>query len=349
MRRSRTCSGRTRRCSTSSSTCSSGRATRRSSSSRSRGPSCSSGGRPGAPASATSRRSTSSRSRAEAMEELLAGLVPGLPGELRDADPRAGRGRPALRGRDRADAARPRRARPGGRRLPADRRRSSRSRCPETLHALIAARLDGLAADGAAGASRTRAVLGKTFTQQALAALSGLPEAELEPLLASLVRKEVLRRPGRPALARARPVRLPPGPRAPGRLRDAVEARPEGAAPGRRRVPRAALAERARSSRSSPRTTSTPTRRRRTPTTRRRSGRRPASSSPAPASAPRRSARPRRRSATSRRRRSSTDDPVERGRRCSSGPAGWPGRAGEGRRGARRSSSRRSRSSRPRG
>jgi tetratricopeptide (TPR) repeat protein len=35
-------------------------------------------------------------------------------------------------------------------------------------------------------------VLGKTFTRQAVAALSGRPEDELEPLLASLVRKEVL-------------------------------------------------------------------------------------------------------------------------------------------------------------
>ena len=46
------------------------------------------------------------------------------------ADPRPGRGHPALRGRDRADAARPRRARAGGAGLPADRARSSRSRSP---------------------------------------------------------------------------------------------------------------------------------------------------------------------------------------------------------------------------
>ncbi|MHB8469076.1 MAG: ATP-binding protein [Gaiellaceae bacterium] len=62
---------------------------------------------------------------------------------------------------------------------------------PETLHALIAARLDGL------GEQERRllqdgAVLGKTFTRQALAALSGLAEPELEALLAGLVRKEVL-------------------------------------------------------------------------------------------------------------------------------------------------------------
>jgi class 3 adenylate cyclase len=64
---------------------------------------------------------------------------------------------------------------------------------PETLHALIAARLDGLTAperhllqDGA--------VLGKTFTQDGLAALSDDVEPDHEPLLGALVRKEVLSR-----------------------------------------------------------------------------------------------------------------------------------------------------------
>ena len=62
---------------------------------------------------------------------------------------------------------------------------------PETLHALIAARLDGLERP-----ERTlvqdAAVLGKTFTRQALATLSGLSEDALEPLLRALVRKEIL-------------------------------------------------------------------------------------------------------------------------------------------------------------
>src|SRR6266508_3809998 len=62
---------------------------------------------------------------------------------------------------------------------------------PETLHALIAARLDGLAPEERR-LLQDGAVLGKTFTRAGLAALSGLPEAELEPLLSSLVRKEVL-------------------------------------------------------------------------------------------------------------------------------------------------------------
>jgi tetratricopeptide (TPR) repeat protein len=62
---------------------------------------------------------------------------------------------------------------------------------PETLHALIAARLDGLPPDERR-VLQDAAVLGKTFTKRALAALSGLAEEALEPLLASLVRKEVL-------------------------------------------------------------------------------------------------------------------------------------------------------------
>jgi class 3 adenylate cyclase/tetratricopeptide (TPR) repeat protein len=62
---------------------------------------------------------------------------------------------------------------------------------PETLHALIAARLDGLS-----GEERRilgdAAVLGKTFTPQALAALSGHEEERMEELLTAMVRREVL-------------------------------------------------------------------------------------------------------------------------------------------------------------
>jgi len=62
---------------------------------------------------------------------------------------------------------------------------------PETLHALIAARLDGLGPDERR-VLQDAAVLGKSFTKAGLSALSGLREQELEPLLASLARKEVL-------------------------------------------------------------------------------------------------------------------------------------------------------------
>ena len=62
---------------------------------------------------------------------------------------------------------------------------------PETLQGLIAARLDGLAAEERR-LLQDASVLGKTFTKESVAALSGLSEAELDPLLAGLVRKEVL-------------------------------------------------------------------------------------------------------------------------------------------------------------
>jgi class 3 adenylate cyclase/tetratricopeptide (TPR) repeat protein len=62
---------------------------------------------------------------------------------------------------------------------------------PETLQALIAARLDGLAAVERRAVQQA-AVLGRTFTLRGLAAVSGLSEPELEQLLASLVRKEIV-------------------------------------------------------------------------------------------------------------------------------------------------------------
>jgi class 3 adenylate cyclase/tetratricopeptide (TPR) repeat protein len=62
---------------------------------------------------------------------------------------------------------------------------------PETLHALIAARLDGLSEEERR-LLQNGSVLGKTFGRGALAALSGIDEGDLEPLLVSLVRKEVL-------------------------------------------------------------------------------------------------------------------------------------------------------------
>jgi class 3 adenylate cyclase/tetratricopeptide (TPR) repeat protein len=62
---------------------------------------------------------------------------------------------------------------------------------PETLHALIAARLDGLSPDERRLLGEA-AVLGKTFTPQALAALSGIEGERLEELLNAMVRREVL-------------------------------------------------------------------------------------------------------------------------------------------------------------
>ena len=125
-----------------------------------------------------------------AMDELLSGLVPGLPAQLRAQILARAEGVPLYavetvrmlldRGALVQEGAV---YRPIG--------EIDALEVPETLHALIAARLDGLS-----GAERQviqgAAVLGKTFTRPALAALSGLTENELEPLLASLVRKEVL-------------------------------------------------------------------------------------------------------------------------------------------------------------
>ena len=62
---------------------------------------------------------------------------------------------------------------------------------PETLHALVAARLDGLEAEERALLSDA-AVLGKSFTRDGLMALSGAAAEALEPLVISLLRKEFL-------------------------------------------------------------------------------------------------------------------------------------------------------------
>ncbi len=126
----------------------------------------------------------------EAMDALLHGLVPGLPEDLR------------VTIRDRADGI-PLYAVETVRMLldrgllepDGDSFRVSGPvealEVPETLHALIAARLDGL--DGLERhVLEDAAVLGKTFTQRGLAAVSGTDDAELEPILASLVRKELL-------------------------------------------------------------------------------------------------------------------------------------------------------------
>jgi class 3 adenylate cyclase len=126
----------------------------------------------------------------EAMDELLRGLAPGLPEELR------------ARIRERADGV-PLYAVETVRML-VDRGLLKRSgeeytvaapvddlEVPETLHALVAARLDGLPHEERRLLDDA-AVLGKTFTARALSEISGRDEADVEPLLASLVRREVL-------------------------------------------------------------------------------------------------------------------------------------------------------------
>ena len=125
-----------------------------------------------------------------AMEELLSGLVPGLPDEVRAQILERAEGIPLYavetvrmlldRGALVLDGPV---YRPTGPIASLD--------VPETLQALIAARLDGLAPDERR-LLQDASVLGKTFTKPALAALSGVSEAELDQLLGSLVRKEVL-------------------------------------------------------------------------------------------------------------------------------------------------------------
>jgi predicted ATPase/class 3 adenylate cyclase len=127
---------------------------------------------------------------ARAMKQLLIGLVPGLPEEL------------TVKILDRAEGV-PLYAVETVRML-LDRKLLVREgpvyrptgpvedlEVPETLHALIAARLDGLA-PAERRLIQEASVLGKTCTPAALAAVSGLSERHIEPMLAALVAKEVL-------------------------------------------------------------------------------------------------------------------------------------------------------------
>ena len=107
---------------------------------------------------------------------------------------------------------------------------------PEMLHALIAARLDGLSPEGRR-LLQDGSVLGKTFTRAALAALAGLAAAELDPLLHSLVRKEVLSLQSDPRSPEHRPVRLLPGPRPPRRLQTLCKRERTGTPPCSCRAP----------------------------------------------------------------------------------------------------------------
>ena len=124
------------------------------------------------------------------MRELVTGLVPGLPDDVRDRILERSEGVPLYavetvrmlidRGlliREGASY------RPDGAIGALD--------IPETLHALIAARLDGLS-PGERGLLQEAAVMGKTFGKEALSALSGVAPDDLEELLNSLVRKEVI-------------------------------------------------------------------------------------------------------------------------------------------------------------
>ena len=126
----------------------------------------------------------------EAMDALLAGLVPGLPADLRRRIRERAEGIPLYavetvrmlldKGVLRSEGARFVLAGPVG-----------DLDVPETLHALIAARLDALP-PAERELLQAAAVLGQTFTVERVAAFTGQGETAVRGLLGSLVRKEFL-------------------------------------------------------------------------------------------------------------------------------------------------------------
>jgi class 3 adenylate cyclase/tetratricopeptide (TPR) repeat protein len=126
----------------------------------------------------------------QAMKELLVGLVPGLPATLRDQILARAEGVPLYAVETvRMLLDRGLLVQEGSSYQLAG--ELDTLEVPETLHALVAARLDGLAPDERRLLGDA-AVLGKTFTPQALAALSGLETDRLKQLLTGMVRREVL-------------------------------------------------------------------------------------------------------------------------------------------------------------
>jgi len=124
-----------------------------------------------------------------AMQELLAGLVPGLPDGLRTRILTRAEGVPLYAVETvRMLLDRGLLSLSGDAYLPTE--PIATLAIPETLHALVAARLDGFAPDERR-LVQDAAVLGKTFTAQALAALDGRETQELQSLLDRLIRKEV--------------------------------------------------------------------------------------------------------------------------------------------------------------
>jgi class 3 adenylate cyclase/tetratricopeptide (TPR) repeat protein len=126
----------------------------------------------------------------EAMRSLLSGLVPGLPDETTTAILERSEGVPLYavetvrmlidRGLLVAEGSEYRPTGP-----------ITALEVPESLHALIAARLDGLSTEERRLVQHA-SVLGKTFITEALAAISGAPPEDVVRMLESLQRKEVL-------------------------------------------------------------------------------------------------------------------------------------------------------------
>ena len=127
---------------------------------------------------------------AEAMHELLDGLLPGLPSDVRQTIVERAEGVPLYavetvrmlldRGLLEADGERYRTAGP-----------IESLDVPETLQALLSARLDGLD-PGERRVVQIAAVLGKTFAKPSLVSLADIDDETVDRLLAGLVRKDVL-------------------------------------------------------------------------------------------------------------------------------------------------------------
>jgi class 3 adenylate cyclase/tetratricopeptide (TPR) repeat protein len=126
----------------------------------------------------------------DAMEKLMRGLVPGLPEEITSRILDRAQGIPLYA----VETVR----------MLLDRRLLTKEdgeyyptgpvedlQVPESLHGLIAARLDGLTPEERR-LIQDASVLGKTFTRAALSAVSGINESDLDGLLTALVRKEFL-------------------------------------------------------------------------------------------------------------------------------------------------------------
>ena len=126
----------------------------------------------------------------QAMSDLLTGLVPGLPDELRESILARAEGIPLYAVETvRMLLAQDLLARHGDVYQPIG--AIDTLAVPETLHALIAARLDSLTT-AERRLLQDASVLGKVFTRHGLTALTGLSENEIEPLLGALIRKEMV-------------------------------------------------------------------------------------------------------------------------------------------------------------
>ncbi|MGH7642687.1 MAG: ATP-binding protein [Candidatus Dormibacteria bacterium] len=127
---------------------------------------------------------------AQAMEQLLTGLVPGLPKPLLERIRGRAEGIPLYAVETvRMLLDRGLLVEEGAAYRPAE--EIETLEVPETLQALISARLDGMSAHERQ-LTQDASVLGKTFTPEALAVLSGLDPQQLQLMLNSLVAKEVL-------------------------------------------------------------------------------------------------------------------------------------------------------------